>query len=119
MSDRFIPTGPFSDVDFPTAGNKPFPIVEVFGYEKHLGTPAARRSFADKHCPFVGKACEKYHQYGYGYCSVQYKSKFDVTPQIYAVCDHRLDGEPVRHALLDYFGANDRLRLLLLYPSQS
>ncbi len=123
MPDRFIPTGPFTDTDFPGDGSKPFPIVEVFGYEKHLTTAAARQSFVDKHCPFVGNMCEKYNQYGYGYCSVQYKSKYDTAPQVYAVCDHRLDGAPIRHALTDYFGANDRARLLeeltLSDPDQS
>jgi hypothetical protein len=111
MPDRFIPTGPFTDADFPSDGRTPFPIVEVFGYEKHLSTPEARQSFADMHCPFADNPCEKYLQYGFGNCSVLYKTRYDRTPQVYATCDHRLDGVPVRHALSDYFGENERVRL--------
>lgn len=111
MPVRFISTGEFTDADFPSDGRKPFPIAEVFGYEKHLSTPEARQAFADMHCPFAHNPCEKYLQYGFGNCSVRYKTKFDESPQIYATCDHRLDGAPVRRALTDYFGENEQVRL--------
>jgi hypothetical protein len=111
MSNRFIPTKPFTDADFPPDGKTLFPIIEVFGYEKHLSTTEARSSFAEMHCPFAGNPCEKLLQYGFGYCSVQYKTKYDKESQIYAVCDHRLDGVPVLHAVSDYFGKNDRVQL--------
>lgn len=111
MPERFIPTKPFTDADFPAAGKHTFPIIEVFGYEKHLTTPESRRSFSKLHCPFADNPCEKFLQYGFGYCSVQYKTKSDPSPQVYAVCDHRLDGEPVRHAIAEHYGANERVRL--------
>ena len=111
MPERFIPTRPFTDADFPAAGKNAFPIIEVFGYEKHLATSQSRQSFSEMHCPFANNPCEKFLQYGFGYCSVQYKTKFDSSPQVYAVCDHRLDGEPIRHAIADYFGGNNRVRL--------
>lgn len=108
----FQPTQPFSESDFPNDGKTLFPIVEVFGYDKHLRTDEARRSFDERRCPFAGRACEKYQQYGFGYCSVQYKSKYDSKPEIYAVCDHRLDGSPVQHAVVDFFGNNERVKLV-------
>jgi hypothetical protein len=45
-------------------------------------------------------------QYDYGYCSVAYSAQWDHgVPGTYAVCDHRLDGEPVRWAIDDHFGS--------------
>jgi hypothetical protein len=110
MPDKFIPTLPFHESEFPDdvvpgkKKTKPFPIIEVFGYDKHLVTEEARESFVQQHCPFSGEPCEKIIQYGYGYCSVQYKSQYDTNAEVYAVCDHRLDGAPVLHAVKDYFG---------------
>ena len=50
-------------------------------------------------------SCEKKIQYGMGYCSVVYAAEWDRgVPHPYAVCDHRLDGEPINWAIRDHFG---------------
>ena len=103
MTADFKPTGAFSGNDFPDA-ERPFPIVEVFGYHRELRTPQARRAFVARACPFAENDCEKFRQYGYGYCSVSYRTDWDTEPHPYAVCDHRLDGPPVDLAITDYFG---------------
>ncbi|MFG1916572.1 hypothetical protein [Micromonospora sp. NPDC048898] len=70
--------------------------------------PAAEFARTHKRCPFIGGQCEKYAQYKYGYCSVTYAAKWDLgTARTYAVCDHRLDGDPIRWAVEDHFGAAD------------
>lgn len=99
----FRPLEPFAPEDFPDA-ERPFPIAEVFGYHRELRTHAARLSFSDRRCPFAENYCEKFRQYGYGYCSVEYQAAADDRPATYAVCDHRLDGGPVRSVVADYFG---------------
>lgn len=82
-----------------------FPIVEAFGYSHDATSPEAVRHQEQKLCPFVGGKCEKYIQYKYGYCSVRYTAADDAgTQYVYSVCDHRLDGEPIRAAVHDYFG---------------
>lgn len=82
-----------------------FPIVEAFGYLYNATSEEARASIQDHWCPFSDTACEKFRQYGYGYCSVQYAAAGDArTPRTYAVCDHRLDGSPVDYVLKDHFG---------------
>ena len=55
----FEPTQPFVDADFPSA-DRPFPIVEIFGYERSLLTGEARASFTRRFCPFAGIECEKF-----------------------------------------------------------
>ncbi len=57
-----------------------------------------------RECPFALNQCEKFRQYGFGYCSVIYRTDADTAYFPYAVCDHRLDGEPVQKAVADYFG---------------
>jgi hypothetical protein len=43
-----------------------------------------------------------------GYCSVRYAAEWDQgTQRPYAVCDHRLDGEPIKWAISDHFGPTD------------
>jgi hypothetical protein len=122
MAAEFVATKPFPDEAFPAA-EKPFPIIEVFGHDKHLATDEARKAFNDRLCPFAGVTCEKYRQYGYGYCSVQYRAEDDDDYAVYAVCDHRLDGVPVLHAVRDYFPSIEHVRLIdelkLKNPSQS
>jgi hypothetical protein len=114
---------PYSPEDFPSAGNRPFPLAEVYGYVRELPTEEARRNYAAAHCPFMESACEKYAQYGYGYCSVAYKTENDEHPEIYAVCDHRLDGAPITAAIADFFGASEGVEVVselqFRHPSQS
>lgn len=90
-----------------------FPIVEAFGYSVDRATAQAKKAVADKACPFAGTACEKFKQYGYGYCSVSYAAQDDRgVRNTYAVCDHRLDGGPVRRAVADHFGNNPTVQLV-------
>lgn len=89
----------------PSAPSQPFPIIEAFGYAAEANTPASRAAREKHWCPFSGVACEKFRQYGFGYCSVTYAAADDDNVRrTYAVCDHRLDGEPIKIALADYFG---------------
>ncbi|MER8236839.1 hypothetical protein [Streptomyces sp. NPDC094049] len=81
-----------------------FPIVEIFGYPHDCATPEAAASRQKKWCPFSATPCEKEKQYGFGYCSVTYSAAWDKQGQNYAVCDHRLDGQPTAWAVRDYFG---------------
>ncbi|MGW4463038.1 hypothetical protein [Micromonospora sp. NPDC004704] len=85
-----------------------FPIVEAFGFPHDSTSPGAKETWQDRACPFVGNRCEKYVQYTYGYCSVTYAAEWDKgVPHTYAVCDHRLDGEPVDWVLMDHFNTTD------------
>lgn len=82
-----------------------FPIVETFGYQWDATSEAAENAFGQKWCRFSDTECEKYRQYRFGYCSVQYAAAGDGgVAQTYAVCDHRLDGPPVERAMRDHFG---------------
>ena len=90
-----------------------FPIVEAFGYSINATTAPAKTAAAEKSCPFSGKACEKFRQYRFGYCSISYAAAEDRgVRNTYAVCDHRLDGEPVGRAVSDHFGATTAVRLV-------
>lgn len=111
MADVFRAQRPFTSRDFPPA-KKAFLIVEVFGYDKMLPTVMSRDAFNNRTCPFAGNQCEKFLQYGYGYCSVEYKSKYDRESVVYAVCDHRLDGGPVQHAVRDHFDDISNVRIV-------
>ena len=83
-----------------------FPIVEIFGYPVDASSGSAVKSRRLRHCPFAETPCEKYRQYGFGYCSVTYAAEDDGGErQTYAVCDHRLDGEPLQVAIRDHFGS--------------
>lgn len=89
-----------------------FPIVEAFGYPVARPSKGARRAKKELWCPFAETPCEKYRQYGYGYCSVSYAASDDGgMPQIYAVCDHRLDGDPIRRAVADHFPKGRDVRI--------
>ena len=93
--------------------DKNFPIVEAFGYDVAARGAGARRARDQKWCPFADTACEKFRQYGYGYCSVSYAAADDDgVRRTYAVCDHRLDGVPVAKTAGDHFGAMDNLRIV-------
>lgn len=82
-----------------------FPIMEAYGFPYDSSSTAAQQAWAGEACPFAGGHCEKRRQYKYGYCSVSYSADWDNGRQRpYAVCDHRLDGEPVSWAIRDYFG---------------
>jgi len=122
VPEIFVASKPFDRSEFPPA-EKPFPIIEVFGYDRHLPTAEAQANFNARHCPFANKACEKFRQYGYGYCSVQYRTEDDTDYEVYAVCDHRLDGAPVMSAVNDYFASTGSVRLIeevkLTNPNQS
>jgi hypothetical protein len=109
----FVPVNTFNATDFPEA-DRPFPIVEIFGYERSLSSQEARDSFTRRWCPFAGVECEKYRQYGYGNCSVTYRAEADRKYEIYATCDHRLDGAPIWAAAEHYFGAEHRSQIILV-----
>lgn len=81
-----------------------FPIVEIYGYPHDSNTAEAQSAHSASHCPFTNSPCEKKLQYGFGYCSVTYSANWDEGQHTYAVCDHRLDGEPTQWAVRDYFG---------------
>ncbi|OLF07555.1 hypothetical protein BLA60_26920 [Actinophytocola xinjiangensis] len=82
-----------------------FPIVEAYGFPHDCTTAEAQETWDAQQCPFSNTRCEKKVQYNFGYCSVVYAAAWDKgRPQPYAVCDHRLDGEPINWALSDYFG---------------
>ncbi|MFE9651571.1 hypothetical protein [Micromonospora sp. NPDC006431] len=82
-----------------------YPIVEAYGFPYDSPSPLAHQTWAEKLCPFMGNDCEKKRQYGYGYCSVTYSAEWDKGKQHpYAVCDHRLDGEPINWTVRDHFG---------------
>jgi Restriction endonuclease NotI len=109
----FVPTAPFAPTDFPDA-EKPFPIVEVFGYDRRLLTREAQNAFRERECPFGGIKCEKFRQYKYGYCSVVYKADGNDRPHVYAVCDHRLDGDPLQEVVRDAFDRSVHGRIALV-----
>jgi len=99
-----------------------FPIVEAFGYLHNTDAAGAARS--NKLCPFSKTSCEKFRQYKYGYCSVSYAAESDEgIRRTYAVCDHRLDGDPLRLAISDHFGGMSGVKLVpevvLTKPRQS
>lgn len=82
-----------------------FPIVEVFGHPWEATSSEAIDAFKRQWCPFTNSKCEKFRQYGYGYCSVTYAAADDKQQSsTYAVCDHRLDGAPLAHIVTDHFG---------------
>ena len=84
---------------------KPFPLIETFGFHHDARTAEALRHFEKKLCPFAENPCEKFRQYGFGYCSVTYSAADDAGQQFtYAVCDHRVDGKPLSLAIKDHFG---------------
>lgn len=89
-----------------------FPITEMFGYPPLAQSPEAVASHAQHLCPFAGNFCEKYRQYGLGYCSVTYAAEADKGQRkTYAVCDHRLDGPPIQAVLADYFDNSRPVRV--------
>lgn len=84
----------------------PFPIVEAFGYAAHSATPNAKDALKRRHCRFSNTLCEKFRQYRFGYCSVTYAAADDSgIRRTYAVCDHRLDGDPLELVLRQHFGS--------------
>jgi hypothetical protein len=88
----------------PRGAEQPFPIVEAFGYAWDAVSPERDAAFREKWCRFMGADCEKYRQYRLGSCSVTYAARDDDRVRYtYAVCDHRLDGEPVQHAIRDRY----------------
>lgn len=97
-----------------TEPERPFPIIEAFGYAAEPATAQSREARTKRFCRFMNAPCEKYIQYRFGYCSVTYAAADDEgVRQTYAVCDHRLDGEPVQAALRDHFGpAADKVQLV-------
>ena len=98
-----------------TRGAQPFPIIEAFGYSVDAKSKPARNAKKERLCPFAETACEKFKQYGYGYCAVTYSADDDQgIRRSYAVCDHRLDGAPVLHAIRDHF--KDRASRVRLIP---
>lgn len=81
-----------------------FPIVEAFGFPYKAETQEAENARENKFCNFSGVKCEKFKQYHFGYCSVKYAADDDKgVPQVYAVCDHRLDGNPLKFVIEDHF----------------
>lgn len=84
---------------------QPFPIIETFGYPAKSSTEEAKKAFSERWCPFAKNPCEKYRQYGFGYCSVTYAAQDDEgIRRTYAVCDHRVDGDPLKEVIRDHFG---------------
>ncbi|HYD54043.1 MAG TPA: hypothetical protein VEA99_15520, partial [Gemmatimonadaceae bacterium] len=97
----------------PASRDADFPIVETFGYPHDSTSPAAQTAWSNKACPFAESPCEKYRQYHYGYCSVSYAAEADGgVRQTYAVCDHRLDGDPLRLVVEDHFKKGEPVRLV-------
>ncbi len=89
-----------------SSDSRPFPIIETFGFAADADTAESRQARKKRFCRFMAAPCEKYVQYHFGYCSVTYAAADDGGEQhTYAVCDHRLDGEPIRAVLADHFGA--------------
>ncbi len=93
---------------------RPFPIVEAFGYAADADSRESRAAREKRFCRFAEGPCEKYIQYRFGYCSVTYAAADDEgVRRTYAVCDHRLDGEPIQAVLTDHFGrAASKVRLV-------
>src|SRR5687767_6680904 len=91
-----------------------FPIVEVFGYAADAKSKPAKEARAKHWCRFANADCEKFRQQKYGYCRVIYSAKDDGGVRFpYAVCDHRLDGDPIQAVLKDAFG-DDAERAVLV-----
>ena len=83
-----------------------FPIIEAFGYAVDATSQDAKDARERRWCRFTGTECEKFRQYGFGYCSVTYAAADDTgVSRTYAVCDHRVDGPPVAEAMRDHFGS--------------
>ncbi|MBN2575231.1 MAG: hypothetical protein JXP73_11770 [Deltaproteobacteria bacterium] len=93
---------------------RPFPIVEAFGYASDAESRESREAREKRFCRFMGGPCEKYIQYRFGYCSVTYAAADDEgVRRTYAVCDHRLDGDPIQAVLDDHFGRSaSKVRLV-------
>lgn len=100
-----------------------FPIVETFGYPANATGLDARDAARLHWCRFADTECEKFRQYGLGYCSVTYAAAADQgVRQTYAVCDHRMDGQPLRDVIQDYFGEAEATlvpEVVLTKPRQS
>jgi hypothetical protein len=83
-----------------------FPIAEVFGLPYEGVVPATEQEHEERECPFSAVPCEKFRQYQLSTCSAWYAADGDDGVQKrYAICDHRLDGDPVQWAVSDYFGS--------------
>lgn len=105
----------FKDGEERLKDSQPFPIVEAFGYPVSATNAESRKALVDRACRFSGVPCEKFRQYRFGYCSVTYAAADDKGQrQTYAVCDHRLDGEPLRLVLQEHFG--DQRGKVVLIP---
>ncbi|MCX2734462.1 NotI family restriction endonuclease [Saccharopolyspora sp. NFXS83] len=85
-----------------------FPIVEAYGYAFDSTSDEAKEAWSTEWCHFMERACEKKRQYKFGYCSITYAASWDDgVPKTYSVCDHRLDGDPIKRAVSDHFGSRD------------
>ncbi len=79
-------------------------LVEIFGHAPEDATPKARKYWALKACPFIGKACTKYDHTNticYGTCSVSNAG------QEVVICPNRLyanNYESIRRVSQDVFG---------------
>jgi hypothetical protein len=93
---------------------RPFPIIEAFGYAADANSKESRQARDRRFCRFTGGPCEKFIQYRFGYCSVTYAAADDEgMRRTYAVCDHRLDGEPIQAVITDHFGRQaEKVRLV-------
>lgn len=80
---------------------RPFPVIEVFGYPSENESPEAKRGRANHHCPFLGRKCVKESRrldYPFGACSVRQIRN----PRPIIICPKRLEGE--HQAIIDYVG---------------
>lgn len=108
------PTGKYRDARTrgyryaPRKVDADFPVVEIFGYPPDADTASAKDARARCWCPFMDKPCSKLLSSAQtGICSIRYKAEgFDETT--WAVCQHRLKGEPFEDAVRRHFGRRSK-----------
>ena len=85
-----------------------FPVAEAFGHPPDADTASARDARARCWCPFMDKPCSKLLSAAQtGICSIRYKAEgFDETT--WAICQHRLKGDPFEDAVGRHFGARSK-----------
>jgi hypothetical protein len=104
------PTGAYKDAAArgysfaPDRVPEDFPVAEAFGYPPDADTEAARDARNRCWCPFTDRPCSKLLSAAQtGICSINYKAEgFDETT--WAICQHRLKGEPFAEAVQRHFG---------------
>jgi hypothetical protein len=111
QAPEVAPTGSYKDAAArgytfaPKSVPNDFPVAEAFGYPPDADTAAARDARARCWCPFMDKPCSKLLSAAQtGICSIHYKAEgFDETT--WAICQHRLKGDPFDDAVRRHFGS--------------